>query len=207
MAGQYLILPVKTTAGETVNRLYSLASQDGENNTFELLVETVPSGLASTFITNVKINDQINFQGPAGGFSLKKTGRPVVFLVTGTGLAPVRSILLSNLSTDSRPFYLFWGLPTKEKLCLFDELKQLSLAHPNLHLYVCLSRETNLSFVKEEDKNHFVLGRINNGLEKVFSGFSQSDFYLCGERQVVESLKNFLVGLGVSLNNLFFEKF
>ena len=207
VAGQYMILPVKTSAGETINRLYSIASQDGKTNAFELLVETIPNGLASVFFIQLKINDRVNFQGPAGVFSLKKTNRPAVFLVTGTGLAPVRSILLSNLSVDNRPFYLFWGLPTKEKICLVDELRQLSLAHPNFQTYICLSRETDLSFIKEGDKNRFILGRINNGLETVFPKLDQYDFYLCGGRLVVESLKNYLIEKGVLQQSIFFEKF
>ena len=57
------------------------------------------------------------------------------------------------------------------------------------------------------DKKYFVLGRINKALEPVLKSLGTVDFYLCGGRQVVESLKNYLLDFGVPSENLFFEKF
>jgi ferredoxin-NADP reductase len=206
-AGQYLILPVKTAAGQPANRLYSLAGQDGKKQSFELLIEMVPGGLASTYFQRLTVGDRVSFQGPAGLFSLKTTGRPVVFLATGSGFAPVRSILLSSLPIDSRPFFLFWGLPTKNDLCLVDELKNLSLAYSNFQFYICLSRQPDLSFIERPDKNHFFIGRVNAGIETILANLPRFDFYLCGSQTVVESLRQHLVKRGVSSSSIIFEKF
>ncbi len=146
-AGQYVMLKINDANNHPVVRLYSLASKDGEVKDFELIIEPVPGGVASGYFTRLKINDEVNFYGPAGVFALKKTGRPVIFLATGSGVAPIRSMLVSNIKSGNGLYSFFWGLQTKNQVCLFDELKQLEKSTHNFKFYYCLSREPALSFV------------------------------------------------------------
>ena len=94
--GQYLILKVNNKP-----RLYSIASSSQVKNQIEFIIEIIRSGLASQYFLRLKINDQVNFQGPAGQFTLKENNKQKIFLVTGAGIAPVRSMLSSYVS--SRP--------------------------------------------------------------------------------------------------------
>ena len=62
--------------------------------------------------------------------------------------------------------------------------------------------------IPENDKKYFELGHVDSCFEKQFSGDLNSfDFYLCGGRLIVESLKQFLLSKNVLLENIHFEKF
>jgi len=207
--GQYLILPVKKTNGEIINRLYSIASPANQKNSFDLLIRLIPNGLASTFFSSLQSNDEVDFLGPAGVFSVKNHNRSLVFLATGTGLAPIRSILLSLLPTINHSAFLLWGISKKEDIYLLDELRGLSQKYKNFDFKICLSKEASISFAEDKDQGRFLIGRVYLGLEspKLKQNLINYDFYLCGSREIVDSLKNNLLALGISPDNIFFERF
>jgi NAD(P)H-flavin reductase len=206
-AGQYLILKVSSDK-DPVSRLYSIASSVTEKNNFELIVEIVPNGIASNYLTNLKVNDEASFQGPAGMFGLKENDRSKIFMVTGTGIAPIRSILISNINPPAggQKFILFWGLKTYEDVYLLDDLKSIfakATMDKQFSFKICLSREQNLDMIPVEDKNFFELGHIDSFSPQL----TTADYYLCGGRNVVESLKQFLLSKNILQENIFFEKF
>ena len=65
--GQYVILKVPSEKGP-VSRLYSIASPNTKKNSFELIIEIIPGGLASNYLFSLKENTEVVFQGPAGLF-------------------------------------------------------------------------------------------------------------------------------------------
>lgn len=188
--GQYLILKVPSDKGP-VSRLYSIASSNSEKNSFELIIGIIPGGLASNYLFNLKVQDEIIFQGPAGVFGLKENDRSKIFLVTGTGIAPILSMIKSKFQIN-----LFWGLKTYRDVYLFDQLKRFN---PK----ICLSREQNLNMIPEIDKKYFELGHVDSYCPILVT----ADYYLCGGRQIVESLKQFLLNKNISSDNIYFEKF
>jgi NAD(P)H-flavin reductase len=175
--GQYLMIKIPTGNGP-VSRLYSIASSSLEKNGFELIIEIVPNGTASNYLSNLKINDKVTFQGPAGLFTLRESDREKIFMVTGTGFAPVRSIIISNIKDQSagwrtkthikiQKYYLFWGLKTYRDAYLLNELKQCSNeTMEQFSFKICLSREPNLDLIPEPDRKYFNLGHIDVCLEK-----------------------------------------
>ncbi len=202
-AGQYLMLKVPSDKGP-VSRLYSIASSPAEKNSFELIVQIIPGGLASNYLSGLKVKDEVVFQGPAGMLGLKENDRPKIFLATGTGIAPVRSIL-KNFQFSIFNFQLFWGLKNYQDVYLLDELKEFN---PK----ICLSREKNLEMIPENDKKFFELDHVDSCFGKQFDNetmkqLNNYDFYLCGRREVVESLRLFLINKGVLQENIVFEKF
>ncbi|EKE14008.1 MAG: hypothetical protein ACD_12C00717G0001 [uncultured bacterium] len=196
--GQYVILKVPSDKG-TVSRLYSIASSNKNKNSFELIIGLIPGGLASNYLFSLKEKTEVIFQGPAGLFELRKNNRTKIFMVTGTGIAPVRSIINSEFRTQDSEFYLFWGLKNYQDVYLFAELKKLGIKFK-----ICLSREQNLDMIPEEDKKYFELGHVDSCFDQLLTN---SDFYLCGGRQIVESLRQFLLGKNISAENIYFEKF
>lgn len=194
-AGQYLMIKIPTDKGP-ISRLYSIASSDSEKNNVEFIIQIIPGGVASSYLFALKVKDEVVFQGPAGLFELKENDHQKIFLVTGTGIAPVRSMLAScKLPVDN--YQLFWGLKTFKDVYLFDELKKFNLK-------ICLSREQNLNMIPESDKKYFELGHVDNCLIRQIEN---SDYYLCGGRNIVESLKQFLLGKNIQRENIHFEKF
>lgn len=212
--GQYVILIVPQENGEKARRLYSIASSNTSTNGFELLVKLVPGGCASCYFEKMQINDECEFQGPAGMFTLRESPREKIFMVTGTGYAPVRSMLLSKIKDRGSKIYLFMGFPYYKDAFLFEELKLLASRFSPLNFYICLSREQNLDMVPEEDRKYFLTGRVTNGFEQIISTnfnqpqpISRFDFYLCSGRGIVESLKLYLDQKGAPKEQVYFEKF
>jgi len=203
--GQYLILKVNNKP-----RLYSIASSNLEKNKIEFIVELVPDGRASTYLANLKEGEEVEFCGPAGQFVLRESDKQKIFLVTGTGIAPVRSIFKSYTLHATR-YKLFWGLKNYKDTYLLDELKQYSnIAIKQFEFKICLSREQNLNMIPETDRKYFDLGHIDKCMEKILNSkflILNSEFYLCGSRNVVDSLKQFLLSKNIPPENIVFEKF
>ena len=200
-AGQYLVLKVPKDQS-FVSRLYSLASSPRDVNKIELLVEIIPGGLGSIYLDSLEIGQKVDFMGPAGQFIIKNPARKKTFLVTGTGIAPVRSMIFSGIEN----YILYWGIRTYKDLYLFDEFK-------NTNIRICLSRENDLNAIlSEEDRNYFRLGRVDACLTKETESIgdfdkTNTDYYICGGRTVVESLRLFLLSKDIPKEHIFFEKF
>ncbi|MCM8832260.1 MAG: FAD-dependent oxidoreductase [Candidatus Omnitrophica bacterium] len=202
--GQYLILKIKDKS-----RLYSIASSSFIKDSFDLIVEIVEGGLASTYLLNLTPKEEVLFQGPAGVFFLRKTPLNKIFLATGTGIAPIFSMIESSFALykkkgDLPNFTLFWGLRHLSDLYLYDKLKKIKDAsEKKFDFWICFSRETNLK------GEFFIDGRVNVGLERVIrkEDFKDFEFYLCGGREVIESLKNYLLERGAVKEKIYFEKF
>jgi Na+-transporting NADH:ubiquinone oxidoreductase subunit F len=213
LAGQYLILLIPSK-GETISRLYSIASPPWQKNSFELVVELVEGGVGSTYLKNLKIGDKVLFKGPAGMFTLKQTSKNKVFFATGTGIAPIRSMIMEgqkspfDLEVKSQKF-LFWGFRKKEDVYFLEEFKKIKEEDKNFEFKICLSKETSLSPVESD---FFSLGHVDYVFEKelypkIKETIFDFEFYLCGGRGVVESLRQFLLQKNILQSSIFFEKF
>ena len=209
--GQYIILLVPVTGqGFPTRRLYSIFEVSPEKNYFELLVEFIPGGLGSEYLKKAVINDKVKFQGPAGLFTLRETkDRPVYFLATGTGIAPIYQLALEFSKTNSNTKgTLLFGLRNFKDLYLYNKLKNLQTGQANITFKVCLSREATLDAVGLDDKKNFILGRVTSELDKVNDGdLLKSHFYVCGGKSTVESIRQYLESRGVPKEQIFFERF
>ncbi len=217
IAGQYMILKI----GETGSRNYSIASPNHQTNSFDLVVQIIPNGFASTYLMQLTETDVVRFQGPAGVFTLKTDiERDKIFLATGTGIAPIKSMIESYAHGRKRSdhyFYILWGLRTKNDLYFAEYFAELSRQFPYITYKICFSREENLSSF---DSESFGKGRINGHFMELLGITGENsttttsnqivhafDYYICGGRDVVESLRQFVHGLGVEKTHIFFEKF
>jgi NAD(P)H-flavin reductase len=204
-AGQYLMIKINEQS-----RLYSICSPSGETRYFELIIQLIPDGIASEYFKNLNIGDPVEFQGSAGAFILRENNRNKIFLATGTGIAPIRSIInkcqMLNIKCQN---YLFWGLKTFQDVYLFDELKQITNTNSNFHFQICLSREADLLKIPENDRKYFFLGHIDPTSSRLRGAgvLHGSDYYICGSRTVVESLQTKLLEIGVQKENIIIEKF
>ena len=118
LAGQYV-----DVIAEGVRRSYSLANAPRADGLLELLVKCYPGGVLSEFwFERAKSNDLLRIEGPFGTFFLRD-GDPadIVFLATGTGIAPVKA-LLEELAADPERaarhrLRVFWGNREAENFC------------------------------------------------------------------------------------------
>lgn len=213
-AGQYLMIKIPTDEC-LISRLYSIASSSLEKNSFELIIKIIPGGLASSYLSDLKVKEAVVFQGPAGMFGLKENNRPKIFLATGTGIAPILSIIKSKFSPDligiQFSMNLFWGVKTYKDVYLFNELKSTfakATVDKQFNFKICLSQEQNLKMIAKENRKYFEIGHVDECLiRQLADNFQNYDFYLCGRREIVESFKLLLINKGVLQENIMFEKF
>src|SRR3989338_338381 len=107
ISGQYMLLCINDKYSQ-----YSITTPENTTDYFEIVVEIFVNGLASDYLITRQINDQVIFKGPAGVFHLKNNDQVInrIFLATGTGIAPIKSMILSTISQTNIKYQLFWGL-------------------------------------------------------------------------------------------------
>lgn len=205
-AGQYMIFHIpKEENGHPARRLYSIASSPLEKDQLSFVIEIIPNGLGSMYVKDLPIGAQATLQGPAGVFVFKESERDSVFLATGTGIAPIYSMiktLLETHSTGNKQLKLFWGMKYKKDLYLVKELESLAAQYKNFTMKICLSRE------EQSDSPHCMMGRVTHGLEEMDGNtMNNCDYYICGGPKVVESLKQYLAEKSIPAGQIYFEKF
>lgn len=91
--GQY----IEVIGPQGIRRSYSLSHACGKKKLLEVHIRAVEDGAMSQYWFNqAKINDLLRLNGPLGTFFLRETADiDLVFLATGTGIAPVKAMLES----------------------------------------------------------------------------------------------------------------
>lgn len=205
-AGQYVLLKI-----DDKFRQYSISCAADRCERFELVMEYFPGGLASEYLTSLPIGEAADFKGPAGVFTLKETLLPKVFLATGTGIAPVKSMVETYLvHGGSAPLYLFFGVKTQKDGYLFDEFVALSQKYPQLTFRMCYSREEEpQARTDDPSEQYIVYGRVQKALESLLTPEQQkaAEYYICGGKEVVEALKEDVIRRGVPSEHIYFERF
>lgn len=199
-AGQYVSIKV-SDKGE--RRSYSICSAPNITHGFELLVDIEPGGIGSQFLTNLEFGSEIEFLGPMGVFTLDKSGKEneVVFVATGSGVTPFRSMILDMLQEkhDTRPIILYWGLRHADQLFWQDEFVQLAETFENFNFTPILSRPP-------EDWP-LSRGRVTDILSAKEINIQSAGYYLCGSAPMIQDTKSILLEKGVPPEFIHFEKF
>ncbi|PIX68461.1 hypothetical protein COZ40_03185 [Candidatus Roizmanbacteria bacterium CG_4_10_14_3_um_filter_39_13] len=204
--GQYIILSIPTST-TPLKRLYSFAGSNTTRGSFELLVKIVPGGAASEYIRILKMGDKVEVSGPAGLFTLQNNDKRKIYMVTGTGIAPIRSFLVSSAPRALNSI-LLWGLKDVGNSYLADELLSLKTTSPRFEYYYCFSQQSTFEGGSSLQAEHFKSGHIDSVWRAVVPVvLPEDEYYLCGSRTVIESLRVLLLSLGVERGNLFFEKY
>lgn len=116
-AGQYLQVELE----DGTRRNYSMANAPHENDSVQLHVRHVPGGRFSEgVLSRIAKGDRLRIELPFGQFTLREgSDRPAVLLATGTGFAPVKSIVEDAIKRRlERPLHLYWGARRAEDLYL-----------------------------------------------------------------------------------------
>jgi Na+-transporting NADH:ubiquinone oxidoreductase subunit F len=204
-AGQYIQfqVPEYEQCPESVYRAYSIASPANESNGITLVVTKVPGGLATTYIHEVlEEGDEVTFNGPYGEFFLRDSEREIFFVATGSGLAPIISMLYQMaVEKISRRATLVFGARRKKDLFYVEEIEALKERIPHLEVIFTLSRP------EEEDHWEGERGRVTNVLERIIENGGSKEAYLCGNPAMVESCVELLTKKGVPQELIFYDKF
>ncbi|WP_109477569.1 FAD-binding oxidoreductase [Paraburkholderia sp. C35] len=119
-AGQYVDVVLRDGA----RRSYSMANAPSVGGELEWHVRAMPGGRFSQHVyENLKTRDLLRIEGPFGSFSLRDTNAPLIFLASGTGYAPIASMMRTHADSISRRGAAFyWGGRRKEDLYAVEEV-------------------------------------------------------------------------------------
>lgn len=203
--GQYVQLVVpkyKGTKGPEY-RAYSVASGADQPYSVVLAITKVPKGVVSTYVHEyVQEGDDLVLRGPYGDFFLRESDRDILLISTGSGLAPMMSILHQIKSENiKRNTTLFFGCRAMCDLYYINEIKDLEKEIDNFSFIPTLSRPG------EQDLWEGERGRVTNLIEKYINMNMNIDAYLCGSPKMVDSCEELLLEKGIPENNIYFDKF
>ncbi|RPH80619.1 MAG: hypothetical protein EHM80_04755 [Nitrospiraceae bacterium] len=172
--------------GRLLTRAYSIASQPSRSGVITLLFNLVSGGPGSGFLFHLTEGEKIQFKGPAGHFYLRDDPeRELLFVASGTGIAPIRSMLLTNVERpDPRPATLFWGLRSQRDLYDQEELAELSRRAPTLTAITTLSRP--------EPGWSGESGRVLRLIEERITSVKNLAVYLCGNSAMIADATSLL---------------
>jgi CDP-4-dehydro-6-deoxyglucose reductase len=108
LAGQYLEFLLKDGS----RRSFSMGNAPHDDALLQLHVRHVPGGQFTDHVFGkMKERDILRFEGPQGTFFLREdSGKPIVFVASGTGFAPIKSIIEHAIHKGiARPMTLYWG--------------------------------------------------------------------------------------------------
>ncbi len=170
-----------------VTRAYSIASPPSVRDRITLVFNRVDSGPGTRFLFGLKVGDRVHCKGPAGSFRLRDDGtKDVLFVATGTGIAPLRSMLHAQLARGTASSVtLFWGLRSQRDLYYQKELDTLASTYPNFRYTTALSRP--------EPGWTGTTGRVTTLVHDRITTVGNLAVYLCGNgamiKDVTESLR------------------
>ncbi len=203
--GQYIQLqvPKYKKIKEPEFRAYSISSPAEEHKKLELVITRVPDGTVSTYVHNyLKEGDKLKISGPYGDFFLRGSDRDILLIATGSGLAPILSILYQIAEEKiDRKTALFFGAKTTKDLYHYDELRELEKKLPHFAFTPTLSRTVG------EEQWAGEKGRVTGLVEKYLPKNSNTDVYICGSPPMVDSCIESLLKTGIPNERIFFDKF
>jgi CDP-4-dehydro-6-deoxyglucose reductase, E3 len=186
VAGQFVSFEIDRPGSQTpTTRPYSIASPPHEMDRVALVLNRVPEGAGSTYLFGVREGDAMTFKGPVGSFTLHESQRNVLFVATGTGIAPIRSMLWSLAARAStRHMTLLWGLRSERDVYYEDELTVLRQQLPNLSATITLSQPTG--------GWQGPVGRVSPLVTETITTTSNLEVYLCGNGGMIRDVKDII---------------
>jgi len=182
-----------------ITRAYSTASAPCANR-FELCLNRVQDGFFSPYLFDLTPGARVDMKGPLGHFVLKNPPNDSIFVATGTGIAPFRSMLHAHLeSNPERQFTLIFGVRFERSLLYRAEFENLARRFPNFHFLPTLSRP---------DENWKGLtGHVQQHVLDTLGERRDMDVYICGMKAMVDDVRLRLKELGLDRKQIIFEKY
>lgn len=183
-----------------IKRSYSIANNSKNDSKIELIIKKYESGLMSNYwFEEAKKNDLLRLEGPLGTFFYRASeAEDIIFLATGTGIAPVKAILEqikeNQIIINEKRIWVIWG-----GRFLSDLFWVPNLVMDNFKFIPVLSRpdenwEGLTGYVQD-----ILLGQLNS--------LENAQVYACGSNDMIMSSKVLLANYGLPENNFYSDAF
>lgn len=204
--GQFISV-IEPVDGQEIARPYSIASPRAGNR-FSLCLNRVPDGVLSTYLFDLKPGDEVKIHEPLGYFTLRHTlghlGRRAVFIATGTGIAPFRSMLLDHMPRAHPCVTLLFGVRYEQGLLYREEFEKLASHYPEFHFMPTITRPSENWTGRT--------GRVQTHLDEALAlqtreEISTVDVYVCGLKEMVDDVRKELKRRGFDRKQIIYEKY
>jgi CDP-4-dehydro-6-deoxyglucose reductase len=193
--GQYVEVIAKG-----VRRSYSLANAPRPDGMLELHIRNYPGGVLSRFwFEEAKTGDLLRLQAPLGTFFFRDLAAgPILFLATGTGIAPVKSILDEFAArpelTGGRDIHVYWGNRQQRDVYWTPQYADLPV-----RFVPVLSRPGEGWTGRRSYVQDAALADLRR--------FEHAEVYACGSQSMIEAAKSLLVANGLPPRHFFSDAF
>jgi CDP-4-dehydro-6-deoxyglucose reductase len=180
LAGQYIDILLKSGK----RRSFSMGNAPHDDQFLQLHIRNVIGGEFTDYVfTKMKEREIMRFEGPLGSFFLREdTDKPIIFVASGTGFAPVKSIIEHAFHKGiERQMVLYWGGRHLNELYMRDLPMQWQEQHKNFKFIPVLSEP------RSEDQWQGRTGFVHLAVMEDFSDMSSYQVYACGSPVVVEA--------------------
>jgi CDP-4-dehydro-6-deoxyglucose reductase, E3 len=177
LAGQFIEFLLKDGS----RRSFSMANPPHDAELLQLHVRHVAGGQFTDHVFGkMKERDILRFEGPLGTFFLREESRkPIVFVASGTGFAPIKAIIEHMLHKGiQRQTTLYWGGRRPKDLYLND----LATSWPFRYVPV-------ISDAMPEDNWSGRTGFVHRAVMEDFPDLSGCQVYACGVPIMVDSAR------------------
>ncbi len=198
-------------------RAYSMASYPEERTVIKLNVriatpppgadDSIPPGIMSSYIFNLKPGDKAVISGPYGEFFAKDTDNEMVFIGGGAGMAPMRSHIFDQLKRkhSNRKMSFWYGARSLREMFYAEEFDELAEKNDNFDWFLALSEP------QPEDNWDGLTGFIHQVLYDEYLSKHEApedcEYYLCGPPMMNSAVIAMLDSLGVPKDHIMLDDF
>ena len=199
------------------SRAYSMASFPLEKTVIKLNVRiatpppgadaSIPPGVMSSFIFNLKPGDHVTISGPYGEFFARETDNEMVFIGGGAGMAPMRAHIFDQLKRrhSKRKMSFWYGARSLKEMFYEKEFNELAELNDNFEWHLALSEP------QPEDNWDGLTGFIHQVLFDEYLSTHPApedcEYYLCGPPMMNSAVIKMLDSLGVPKENILLDDF
>lgn len=191
-------------AGSGQRSPYSIASAPslGAAGALELLVPADGAFGQSALDPETVLGAMLDVQGPLGSFGVPAlaVAAPLLLVAGGTGIAPIRSVVLDRLDSGRPPVMtLVYSARTPDEFAFGDELLAL-LGRGVLDVHMTVTRDDAPASIATR------AGRVNDALLQAALPSPDAWCMVCGPPGFVKSATESLRGIGVATERIVVER-
>jgi len=194
--GQYVSLVLEAEPERDLRRELRPYSLWGHPDEFEYavtIVRMVEGGRATSWLRDIEVGAPLKMVGPLGSFFLRRPlHKNLIFVATGTGLVPLRSMLKDLVASGeihNHDITLLFGVRSESDLFELVELTRWAERFDRFHFVPTLSRPG--------DSWSGATGRVTAHLDKMDLPTDDVQVYLCGNGAMIQDAVALLEARGL----------
>lgn len=204
-AGQYVqfLLPGTEREARPTYRAYSIASPPSRPGLITLLFARVTDGACTSYVFDrLRSGDTVTVNGPFGEFRLRDGDRSILFIAGGSGIAPIRAMLMDMEERRiTRETTFFFVARQTQDLLWREEMESRARRVAGFRFIPVLSHPA------PDDAWTGERGGMASVLARLLPRLDHHEAYLCGGPGMIDTSIAALRSRGLADELVFFDKF